>query len=85
LTEEELAENERLWFEEREKPDDAEVEGSDLRSIGISNGDLESDAETAENLPDEEAMGEVPPGMEMPGGEGPPPMPGPGGMPPPPM
>jgi hypothetical protein len=85
LTEEELAENERLWFEEREKPDDAEVEGSDLRSIGISNGDLESDAEAAENLPDEEAMGDVPPGMELPGGEGPAPMPGPGGMPPPPM
>lgn len=86
LTEEEIAENERLWFEEREKPEDTDVKGSDLRSIGISPGDLDTDTESAENLPDEEAMETPPPGMEaMPGGEGPPPMPAPGGLPPPPM
>ena len=85
LTEEEIEENQRLWFEEREKPEDAEVKGSDLRSIGISPGDMESDQEIADNLPDED-MEAPPPGMEgMPPGEGPAPMPAPGGLPPPPM
>ena len=85
LTEEEIEENQRLWFEEREKPEDAEVKGSDLRSIGISPGDMESDEEIADNLPDED-MEAPPPGMEgMPPGEGPAPMPAPGGLPPPPM
>jgi hypothetical protein len=85
LTEEEIEENQRLWFEEREKPEDAEVKGSDLRSIGISPGDMDSDEEIADNLPDED-MEAPPPGMEgMPPGEGPAPMPAPGGLPPPPM
>jgi len=62
LTEEEIEENSRLWFEEREKPEDQEASGGDLRSIGISAGDLESDTETAENLPnEEEQMGQMPP------------------------
>jgi hypothetical protein len=55
LTKEEIEENSKLWFEEREEPDDNEASGSDLRSIGISAGDLETDTETAENLPDENA------------------------------
>jgi len=85
LTEEEIEENQRLWFEEREKPEDSEVKGSDLRSIGISPGDMESDEEIADNLPDDD-MEMPPPGMEpMAGGEGPPPMPAPGGLPPPPV
>ena len=85
LTEEEIEENQRLWFEEREKPEDPEIKGSDLRSIGISPGDMESDEEIADNLPDDD-MEMAPPGMEpMPGGEGPPPMPGPAGLPPPPV
>jgi hypothetical protein len=62
LSEEEIEENSRMWFEEREEPDDSDAAGSDLRSIGISAGDLETDSETAENLPDEEAMaGQMPP------------------------
>jgi hypothetical protein len=53
LTEEEIEENSRLWFEEREEPEDSSAEGSDLRSIGISAGDLETDSESAENMSDE--------------------------------
>jgi len=86
LTEEEIAENQRLWFEEREKPEDSDVKGSDLRSIGISPGDLDTDAETVDNLPDEASMETPPPGMEpAPEGMGPEPMPSPGGLPAPPI
>jgi hypothetical protein len=53
LTEEEIEENQRLWFEEREEPEDSEASSSDLRSIGISQGDLETDTETIENTPEE--------------------------------
>jgi hypothetical protein len=55
LTEEEIEENQRLWFEEREAPEDNEAKGSDLRSIGISTGDLEADAEVMDEIPDENA------------------------------
>jgi hypothetical protein len=55
LTEEEIEENAKLWREEREEPEDSEPSGNDLRSIGISAGDLDTDSETAENLPDENA------------------------------
>jgi len=55
LTKEEIEENQKLWFEEREEPEDSEASGSDLRSIGISSGDLETDAEELENMPDENA------------------------------
>jgi hypothetical protein len=61
LTEEEIEENSKLWFEEREEPEDSEASGSDLRSIGISQGDMETDAETAEDL---EAGPEAMPGQE---------------------
>jgi hypothetical protein len=61
LTEQEIEENSKLWFEEREAPEDSDTKGADLRSIGISAGDLESDAEDAENLPDENAGEQMPP------------------------
>jgi hypothetical protein len=63
LTEEEVEENSKMWFEEREEPEDSESAGSDLRSIGISSGDLEADSEVADELenPPEEPM----PGAEM--------------------
>lgn len=64
LTEEEVKENSKMWFEEREEPEDSESAGSDLRSIGISSGDLESDTEVSDELdnpPPDEAM----PGAEM--------------------
>ena len=47
-----------MWFEEREKPEDSETKGSDLRSIGISTGDLETDTENLENAEDEMNAGE---------------------------
>ena len=55
LTEEEIEENSRMWFEEREEPEDTEAEGSDLRSIGISQGDMEADADTVDSMSDENA------------------------------
>jgi hypothetical protein len=60
LTEEEIEENSRMWHEEKDKPEDGEAAGSDLRSIGISAGDIDSDLEDAENLPDENAEGGMP-------------------------
>ena len=60
LTEEELEENQRLWFEEREAPEDNDAKGSDLRSIGISTGDLEADTEVMDEIPDENAEGMPP-------------------------
>ena len=85
LTEEEIEENQRLWFEEREKPEDSEAQGSDLRSIGISAGDLETDTETAENLPDENANLEQMPPEIGPAVAGPDAMPAGGAPPPPPI
>jgi len=52
LTQEEIEKNQQLWFEEREAPEDSETSGSDLRSIGISPGDMETDTETADGLED---------------------------------
>lgn len=62
LSEEEIEENQRMWFEEREAPEDSETSGSDLRSIGISQGDLETDSETAEDMTEPEEGG-MPPEM----------------------
>jgi len=59
LTEEEITKNEKLWREENNKDDNVEAEGTDLRSIGVSAGDMESDLQTAdeiENQPDEGEM-----------------------------
>jgi hypothetical protein len=48
LTEEEINKNERLWREENGKDNDIDPVGSDLRSIGISSGDIETDINTGE-------------------------------------
>jgi len=61
LSEEEIAENSKLWFEEREKPDEFEPAGANLRSIGISAGDIETDSEAAENIPNEGTPEQMPP------------------------
>jgi hypothetical protein len=61
LTEEEISKNETLWREENNKEDDNEAKGADLRSVGVSVGDVETDEQTAadmENPPPEE--GEMP-------------------------
>ena len=62
LTQEEIEKNQSMWFEEREKPEDSETSGSDLRSIGISPGDIETDKDNMENLAPQ-------PGQEMPPNE----------------
>ena len=58
LSQEEIKENQKLWHEERVEPEDSEnaPKGSDLRSIGISTSDIDTDLETAENIPGEEGM-----------------------------
>ena len=50
LSEEEITKNEKLWREEHNKDEDIEPTGSDLRNIGVSAGDLDSDLETADQL-----------------------------------
>ena len=60
LTEEEIKRNEKLWTEEHSKPEDSQIKGSDLRNVGISTGDIESDQEAGESAEaGEEAMGEL--------------------------
>ena len=58
LTEEEITKNEKLWREEHNKDEDIEPAGGDLRNIGVSAGDIETDMETADNMenPPEEGM-----------------------------
>jgi hypothetical protein len=50
LSEEEITKNERLWREEHNKDQDIEPEGSDLRNIGVSAGDMETDLQTADDI-----------------------------------
>ena len=61
LTEEEIVKNEKLWREENNKDEDINPQGSDLRSIGVSVGDMESDEQTADDMDNPEG--------EMPGAE----------------
>ena len=64
LTPEEIAKNEKQWREENDKDDVSRPSGTDLRSVGISSGDIQADQQTAEEL---EATPEE--GMEEPGAE----------------
>ena len=62
LTEEEIAKNEKLWKEERSKPQESSAQTADLRSVGISSGDIQSDTDLTndlENPPEEEEGAEV--------------------------
>jgi hypothetical protein len=59
LSKEEIAENSKMWKEEREEPTPEDTKGSDLRGIGISPSDIDSDLEQAdelENAPPDEGM-----------------------------
>jgi hypothetical protein len=61
LSQEEIKKNEKLWREEREEPEDEGAKGSDLRTVGVSSADIESDLENAEGtspdgMPPEEGM-----------------------------
>ena len=69
LTEEEINKNEKLWREENNKEIDVEPQGNDLRSIGISSGDIETDIQTgeeAEQGEQEPATGEELAGLQVP-------------------
>ena len=75
LTEEEIAKNEKMWREENNKDVDIDPQGKDLRSIGISPGDIEADSEAAldtETPPEGEEGAEVvgPVGSQPVGGPG---------------
>jgi hypothetical protein len=52
LSEEEIKQNQVLWREERMDTEDPAAKGSDLRSVGISTGDIDSDLETGEGMAD---------------------------------
>jgi hypothetical protein len=79
LSKEEITENAKMWKEEREEPVPEDTKGSDLRGIGISPSDIDSDLEQADDLtsnPPDEGMapevtapvGSAPTGGAAPGG-----------------
>ena len=53
LSKEEITLNEKLWREERTKQEVEGAKGSDLRSVGISTGDIDADLETADQISDQ--------------------------------
>ena len=66
LTEEEISKNEKMWREENDKEIVIEPQGNDLRSIGVSVGDIESDTQTGEDMNAPEPEGGLD-GMEVAG------------------
>jgi len=50
LTEDEISKNEKLWREERDDPDMQPATGQDLRSVGITPSNLETDIGTGEDI-----------------------------------
>ena len=65
LSEEEIKKNERMWQEENKDDVSTSPEGKDLRNIGVSSGDFQSDLDTADQA--EEADTEQAPGPELAG------------------
>jgi hypothetical protein len=74
-----------MWREENDKEIEIEPQGNDLRSIGVSVGDIESDTQTGEDMnapPPEDGLdgmevagpvgtaGNTPGGMPAPAGNG---------------
>jgi hypothetical protein len=55
LTEEEITKNEELWREENNETQDEEPQGQDLRNVGVSVGDIETDEQTGEEMNEPEA------------------------------
>lgn len=56
LTEEEIKRNEMLWEEENKQEVAMDPTGSDLRNIGISSGDFQTDLDTADEIESQEEM-----------------------------
>ena len=68
LTEEEITKNEELWREENNETKDEKPEGQDLRNVGVSVGDIETDQQTGEEMNEPEAPeGEEPMSPEVAG------------------
>ena len=68
LTEDEINRNEKMWREEHNKEEDESPKGNDLRNIGVSVGDMESDEQTAaeaEEAPPEAEAGGAPASPEV--------------------
>ena len=65
LSEEEINKNEKMWREENGKESDTEAASSDLRNIGVSAGDIDSDLETAEGIENNPEEGEQATGPEV--------------------
>jgi hypothetical protein len=55
LSEEEIVENEKMWREERDEPELETTQGQDLRGIGVTPADIESDITTGEELANADA------------------------------
>jgi hypothetical protein len=66
LTEDEITKNAKMWREENNKEVDSQTQGSDLRNVGISVGDIESDVQTGEEMDAPDAEGGLD-GMEVAG------------------
>ena len=71
LSAEEIQKNQELWAEENGESESENVEGKDLRSVGISPGDIDSDITTGDEFaniaPEEGELGDelaVEPGPE---------------------
>jgi len=64
LSEEEIAKNEKLWEEENQDEVYSDPTGSDLRNVGVSTGDFQTDQTTADSIEAGEEAGEAEPGLE---------------------
>ena len=67
LSEEEINKNERMWREENGKDTEEEPKSGDLRNIGVSAGDIDSDLETADNIQNQPEEGAEQAGPEVAG------------------
>jgi hypothetical protein len=79
LNEMEMAENEKLWHEEKGTPEMTQPSGSDMRNVGITPGGITGDLDTMGDLSADMGAGETPgtePGISQGGAPG-----GPGGAP----
>ena len=59
LSEEEIQENSKLWAEETDQPEITATTGQDLRSVGVSPGNIDVDLETADTVGAEAEIGDL--------------------------
>ena len=65
LSDDELQENTEQWQEETGQPIETEPTGNDLRTVGVSPGDIEGDVAMGDAVAGEEAAAEAPGGEEV--------------------